>query len=311
MSLAPISVYIQALTTGVTNNSCVGLADALETVSHDSLQRVIRDGHQINELFRCLVNRSMKRGGYLILDDTILEKYTRGLEAIKKLLDTKTNGYVLGLNVVLLCWSDGKTTLPIAFFIYQGKEVSKLELARKLLHYAQALGCKPKFVLFDSWYAAQTLLKAIRALGWHFVTRLKKNRYLSGKKLKSFHRHPYWQEQGKLRGDIEVKVFRRASKFYATYKHSLSWASLKALYRIRAEIEEVFRVLKQECAWQGCQQRSLRHYYRHLTLGLIAFYFLKSLQKRFKLGVYILRRKLISRKLSINLQDIADFLQPA
>jgi hypothetical protein len=44
-------------------------------------------------------------GGYLILEDTILQKHTRGLSLIFKLKDTKTGGFILGVNVVLLVWT--------------------------------------------------------------------------------------------------------------------------------------------------------------------------------------------------------------
>jgi hypothetical protein len=40
-------------------------------------------------LYKALVNKLGLEGGHLLLDDTILEKHTLGLEGICKLLDTK------------------------------------------------------------------------------------------------------------------------------------------------------------------------------------------------------------------------------
>ena len=104
-------------------------------------------------------------GGYLILDDTILQKYTRGLSIVFKLLDTKTNGFVLGVNVVLLIWTDGTRIIPISFRIYCAKGVGKITLAQELLEQAQVLGFTPEYVLFDSWYASQSVLSCVKGFG--------------------------------------------------------------------------------------------------------------------------------------------------
>ena len=38
---------------------------------------------------------------------------------------------------------------------------------------------RPRDVQMDSWYSGVENLKAIRALGWHFLTRLKSNRLVN------------------------------------------------------------------------------------------------------------------------------------
>jgi hypothetical protein len=311
MSITPIQTYVEALLRAVSNESCTGLAEAVEGVSHDCLQRVLSGEIEISSVLRGLVNKLELKNGHLSLDDTILEKHTQGLEGIGKLLDTKTGGFIWSLSVVLLCWSDGKQTIPIGLFIYRKKGISKLDLAIKLLKYAKHLGLKPRYVLFDAWYAAQKLLKAIIALGWQFVTRLRKNRYLDGKKLKARYRHPNWDTIGKLKGGIEVKVFRRGNKFYASSDLKLEWKTTKKLYKIRAEIEEVFKLLKQHCGWQAVQQRTTRSYHRHLSLGVITFLYLQKLKHKHKTGFEILRLRLVSGKLTINQHDLSAFLDLA
>ena len=105
-----------------------------------------------------------------------------------KLRDTKRNCYLLGLNIVLLCWTDGKRTTPIAFRIYVAQGISKFDLALQLLEFAHdVLKLNPEYVLFDSWYASASVLKQCRAFNWHFVTRLRKNRIFCGRPLKRVH----------------------------------------------------------------------------------------------------------------------------
>src|SRR5690606_30141980 len=40
-------------------------------------------------------------------------------------------------------------------------------------------GFNPRVVCFDSWYSSMENLKLCRALGWHFLTRLKSNRQVN------------------------------------------------------------------------------------------------------------------------------------
>lgn len=101
MRITPIATYVEAVLKAACNESCTGLADGMEGVSHDRLQRVLSGETDISSMLRGLVNKQELKGGHLILDDTILEKHTQGLEGIRKLLDTKTGGFIWGLSVVL------------------------------------------------------------------------------------------------------------------------------------------------------------------------------------------------------------------
>lgn len=48
-----------------------------------------------------------------------------------------------------------------------------------MLNEAKERGFKPDFVLFDSWHSGIDNLKALRKLGWRWITRLKKNRLVN------------------------------------------------------------------------------------------------------------------------------------
>ena len=151
MNLASITQFIQAQLSTPYNNTCLAISQTSSMVSHDHLNRIIKKQDFV-AVYSSLIWGDIPNGGYLILDDTILQKYTRGLSIVFKLLDTKTNGFVLGINVVLLIWTDGTRVIPIGFRIYGGKGVGKISLALELLEQAKVLGFTPKHVLFDSWY---------------------------------------------------------------------------------------------------------------------------------------------------------------
>ena len=111
-----------------------------------------------------LVIKLVQKGGYLILDDTTLQKFTTGLGCIFKVKDSKTGGFILGIQGVLL-WTHGTLSVPVGFHLYRGKEKhSKHDLALQLLRKAQRLGLQPEYVVFDSWYAGARL-KYIREQG--------------------------------------------------------------------------------------------------------------------------------------------------
>lgn len=152
---------------------------------------------QLLAILQRLVNKLVQKGGYLILDDTTLQKFTTGLDCTHKVRDSKTGGFILGIQVVLLVWTNGTITMPVGFHLYRGKEKhSKHELALQLLRQAKWLGIEPTYVLFDAWYASARLLHYLQEQGWPFVARVRKNRSLNGRQLRYFRRGPYGQRWG-------------------------------------------------------------------------------------------------------------------
>lgn len=312
MNLAPLIPYLLALVHASTNNTALALSDATEPVSHDAFTRRL---HQlmVTSVLTRLVSRLSLTGGFLILDDTILEKFTARLGCVFKLKDTKTGGFVLGLNVVLLVWSDGKRRIPLAFRINAGKGVSKFDLALQLLRFAHdTLKLEPQYVLFDSWYAAAKVLNLCRAFNWHFVTRLRKNRVLCGKQLRVIHRGlADWAALGLLRGSVAVVVYRHGSKFFASSDLGLTREEIRRIYSVRAGVEEVIRRLKQECGWQGCQARGVRSYRSHLTVGVIGLLLMERESRVRRSSVYKLRRRLISGRVRLEEGVVREFLTAA
>jgi putative transposase len=311
MNLARVSEYVHALITSPFNHTCLGLTEIKACVSHDALNRIVNGDLEFTTVWSSLVSRRIPQGGSLVLDDTILTKYSKGLSCVFKLKDTKTGAFTLAVNVVLLCWTDGTITTPIAFRLYEGKHVGKISLAIELLEFAASLGFTPTHILFDSWYASQGVFDAVHALGAHFVTRLKKNRVLNGKQLRRYRLTPNWSSLGRLRGGTAVAVYRRGSKFYATGDLDLEWPAVKALYHARAVIEEVFRVLKQTCGWEGCQLRSVHGYRQHLAAGVLSWLFLDRVRRSRKTSVYRVRRGHISGRVPVSKADVLEFLTAA
>ena len=65
-----------------TRTSCVSLALLCAQVSHDTLRRVLyQKSPWSRRLWECLAQGLVQKGGYLVIDDTSWERFTRVAEA--------------------------------------------------------------------------------------------------------------------------------------------------------------------------------------------------------------------------------------
>jgi putative transposase len=252
----PLWIYLRALLYFTNITTCSAIADAFDSVSHDRLTRLLQ-GTWLGHTLLALALRALftVAGGYLIVDDTVVDKsYARLLGEAAWVWSSKDSKVVFGVSVVLLVWTDGQVRIPLAFRRWHKGGPSKFDLALELLSYARnRLRCKPQFVLFDSWYPSKALLKRIRDYGWYFVCQLKKNRRFEGRALARYLHQPYWHATGVLSGDLKVLVVRYRRKYYATNRLSLTAKEVRAHYKRRHEVEEVIRTLKSQLSLEACQ----------------------------------------------------------
>lgn len=296
--------YLTALLYYRTSASCVALAEALQTVSHDRLTRLLQaewSGHTLLEL--AVRTLFVWQRGYLIIDDTVIPKpFATAMEGLAWVFSTQERRPVYGFSLVLLVWTDGQLRIPLGLRLWHRGGPSKYVLALELLSYARnRLRCRPEYVLFDAWYPSKALLKRIRDYGWYFVCRLKKNRRFNGQPLRAFRRHPYWAERGWLTGGVKVLVVRYGAKYFATNRLTLPAAEVRRLYRIRAQVEEVIRVCKDQLGLTGCQARSARAQLHHMACCLTAFCVLERERHDRGLSIYKLKRALSCNGRSIRL----------
>lgn len=288
-------LYLTALLYFRTSASCVALAEALESVSHDRLTRLLQgdwSGHTLLDL--AVRTLFVWEQGYLIIDDTVIPKpFAAVIEGLAWVFSSQEHQPVYGLSLVLLVWTNGTLRIPLGMRLWRKGGPSKYELALELLSYARnRLRCRPEYVLFDAWYPSKRLLKRIRDYGWYFVCRLKKNRRFNGHALRHHRRHPYWAESGWLNGGLKVLVVRYGKKYYATNRLTLTAAEVRRLYRLRAQVEEVIRVCKDQLGLTGCQARSERAQQHHIACCLVAFCVLERERHDRHLSIYKLKREL-------------------
>lgn len=267
--------YIKGLMCVFENANCVSLS-AVAKVSHDRLARVLnKEKFCWQTLLQNFLVRTFGKlqDGYLMIDDTVISKqFAKKIENIAWVYDSVVGRSILGINLVMIAWSNGKVTIPLAIKVYQKENgKTKIDLAVELLEYVKKLKIKPKFVAFDSWYTAAKVFEKIEDCRWTFVTQLKKNRKLDGVPVREIYKNPYWMKTGKLVGGLEVLVVRNGKKYFATNDLSLSKKELLAAYRKRWKIETVFRALHDKLGLDECQARKLTSQSAHFHLCLMAY----------------------------------------
>lgn len=134
-----------------------------------------------------------------ILDDTTLEKTGLRMEKTSRVFDHVNGHCVLGFKLLLLALSDGASTLPVDFSLHREKgknkdfgltkgerkkqfhfkrqgshpdyirakecDRSKIDVAVEMLQRAWKHGIRAQYLLADSWFACEKLIKEVRAIG--------------------------------------------------------------------------------------------------------------------------------------------------
>ena len=113
-------LYLTALLYYGTSASCVALAEALQTVSHDRLTRMRQgdwSGHTLLEL-ACRTLFVWERG-YLLLDDTVIPKpLATTIDGLAWVFSSQERKPVYGLSLVLLVWTNGTLRIPLGIRLW-------------------------------------------------------------------------------------------------------------------------------------------------------------------------------------------------
>jgi len=235
--------------------------------------------------------------GYLIIDDTLLDKpYAKDMALVKKQYSGKHHGLVNGINLVNMLWTDGEKIIPVDYRAYDptrdGK--TKNDHAQEMLNYAKNRGFSPDYVLMDSWYSSIENLKNINKKNWKWIAALKYNRLISLIQGTYFHVsdldwtskqvHKVWL---KAYGFVLVSkiVFENGDITYiATNDLSLTDSeTIKSHSDHRWKIETFHRGIKQCCGIERCYSILERSQRNHILCAFLAF--LKLEWKRIQNGI--------------------------
>lgn len=270
-----IFTYVKGLLAVSEAATCTAMS-RIVVASHDSLTRILQDTKlEWQILLSSFVRKILGKlsDGYVMIDDTVINKsFAKVIDGLAWVFCSKEGRSVLGLNIVVLAWSNGAITIPLAIKIWKEGGKSKYDLALELLSYARnILKIKPKYVAFDSWYSSKKILQRLQKYGWTFYTQIKKNRKFNGVQVQRRHKNPYWMETGTIDGNFKILIVRNGKKYFATNDLTVSKQTLLANYRTRWKIETMFRTLYDQLGLEECQSQSLTAQNAHLHLCFLAY----------------------------------------
>jgi hypothetical protein len=229
------------------------------------------------------------QSGILVLDDSTLEKpYSERNALVYRHWSGKQKAVVSGINLITLLWTDGERCVPVDYRLFDkdtdGK--TKNDHFAEMLLAAQTRGFNPELVCFDSWYGSIENLKLVRALGWHFLTRLKSNRQINVNRsgLQAVSDAGLGGGDGTicwLKGFGEIKVFRvrgtdDASEYWATSLNEMTETARETQAKSAWRIEMYHRALKQQCLIERAQVRRRNPVLNHVGLCIRAFVRIES-----------------------------------
>jgi len=270
--------------------------DEAEPPAHDTFTRLLTrqpsDTEALWQEAQVLVEREK---GLLVIDDTTLDKpYARKMNLVTRHWSGKHHRVVQGINLVTTLWTDGEGLIPTDFRVYNKPQdaLTKNDHFLAMLATAWARGFRPQYVVFDSWYASVVNLKRLRSYGWHWLTRLKRNRLVNPDRtgdvpVEAVEIPP----EGRvvhLKNYGMVQVFRIVAtdgdvEYWATDDLEMEESTRRELAQQAWGIETYHRGIKQCCGIERAQVRHANGQRNHLLYALRAF--LRLEVHRLKTGI--------------------------
>lgn len=272
----------------------------------------------------------------LIVDDSDIPKRGKYFEMIGKIFSHTGHNYKMGFKSLNLCYWTGKTNINLDFSLHiekrkDGKQgLTKREIEQRyskeraldsygakrlsesmnkktqsliqMLKRAAKKEVKAKYLLVDSWFFNQELVKYISDTKLELITRPKINNwryehneksYTIGKLLNKYknHKERKWSRKLKMYY-IKIKVdfqgHQMSLYFYKPKKRGTKWQILTStkknldaikayeIYKNRWSIEVTYKELKQHFKYGKCQSRDFVGQISDHTICLMAYNFLST-----------------------------------
>ena len=280
-----------------------------------------------------------KKPRYLIFDDTVIEKSGKKMEYLGRVWDHVKQRSVLGFKILLMLYWDGKSSIPLDFSIHRekgkresqpygmskkdlrrqfskkrvresesGKRVEELALKKtdmmlKMFYSAVYRCLKIDYVLVDSWFTCEALIKAVIKEGIHLIGMYKiattkflyrgqhltyseiNNRISNVKRCRSLGFH--YKRADIVMDEIHLTLFfsRKGKggkwKVLLTTDTNISFVKLIEHYQVRWTIEVFNKEAKGLLNLGGCQSSNFDAQIADTTISMIA-YILLSFRFRYE-----------------------------
>lgn len=333
-----LQIYILFLLSEPKYVSCVRLAQILEELSHDSINRfLLRSDYTSLDLFREVSSKIELEGGTISVDDMVIDKLysdPNKAELIDYFWSGKHKKVVKGINIVTLYYTDPNgVSVPVNYRLVNKKEgQTKHDYFLEMLTEVEAWGLKPSVITGDSWYASSKNLNVLKdkALGCLFALEANRSVSLDAGNFVQVQSLDISQDglmvNLKKVGQVKVfkTVFKNEFRYYAMIlpnAQEISSISRQEFQKIHDQhwgIEQYHRALKQVCNIERFQVRESRAIKTHIFCAIRCFVQLEFLRfNEHIINWYELKRNLFNKvirsfiihNLEHNFLDLNNFVE--
>ena len=322
--------YCQFLTVSQKNYTLTYFAEHAEKYSHDVINRFLqRDKYTPSLLWEHVKDDVVfSKNGYLIFDDTVLEKRnTKKIEIARSQYSGAVGKVTTGIGVVSMVYYNPeiKKFWVIDYRIYAPNQDGKSKIDHLLDMLENAEHAKEisfSTVLFDAWYATHKVMAYVHSINKIYYAPLKANRNVtkasSGKKyqqVSSLNLIESEQKNGTLihiKGfpkNIDATLFRfiistnKVDYIATNDKFQNTDQAVQDVYSSRWVIEGMHREIKQLTGIEKCQCRKQRIQRNHIACSFLVWTFLKRTARKIKITVYQLKNSLLDNYMKKELKS--------
>jgi len=329
--------YCQFLLVSQTNYTQTYFANHSEQLSHDRINRLMRESKLTPLELRQLVRQELvlSENGYILFDDTVLDKsHSFAIELVRRQWSGNAKKVIKGIGIVTCVYvnPDIDRFWVIDYRVYDPERDGRSKLDhlfdmwRTILHVEQL---PFRTVLMDSWYATMKVMKAIEKADKIYYCPLKSNRQVSESPDEAYQRVDSltWTDEELEMGKMvhlkkfpkghQVKLFRLALSTQRTdyvVTNDPSQDSTDATRQesaIRWKIEQFHREAKQVTGLESCQCRSQRAQRNHIACAMLVWVRLNELAQEAQTTIYQLKQGLLSSYMRDQLRQPSISMLPA
>jgi len=324
--------YCQYLLVAEKNYTCTNFADHSETLSHDKINRFLKNGKFTPKMIweKAKGDIVLHPNAYLLFDDTVVDKnFSHKIKLVRRQYSGNAHGLVKGIGVVTCVYVNPELNrywiIDMRIFAPEDDGKTKLDHLNDMLENTIfSKGIPFRTVLMDSWYATKDVILGLEKRGKIYYCPLKKNRKVDDgskneKGEKSYEQvgNLQWAKEEEIHGkkvkihkfpkEHKVQLFRVAvstnrTEFIITNDETQkNTDDTRHECAIRWKIEQLHREGKQLTGIEKCQCRTARIQRNHILSSWLVWIEFAQQAWIKKISLYRLKNSLLDFHISSQL----------
>ena len=326
--------YCHYLLKSQVNYTCTNMADHVDDLSHDKINRFLANNAMDEKHFyeQLYLDKPLPSGGYLIFDDTVLDKtHSHQIEMVRRQYSGNAGGIIKGIGIVNMLYyipnTDTSYLLGFRFFDPDLDNKTKIDHVLDMIRQIQDYSIDYQGVLMDTWYAVSSIFQLINSYSKYFYCPLKSNRlakqvspisnsYQSVGELS-------WNKASLSNGqrvkiknlDMTVNLYKvtvssnRTDHVLTNDLRNLDIKNIETKQKIRWKIETLHRELKQLTGIEKCQCRKAPSQRTHIFCAMLVWNKLKEIAYQTLSTLYQVKvepmKQFLINQLSLNCPNFA------